>query len=340
MTRTRLAPSLLVAVVVALALPSIAHAQELKEEKQAKIPQRHEFGVDFALVFAHRYNQSNLAARYVFTPEALDRRDDVVPLLRRHVRRPDELHVVAYHFGSQIDTMTGAFAGGSLHLFDKRLYLAADGGITFTNVGDYDGHEDGYYTAPVRGEIGGYPLELLGVGAYWEARPVIDHTLPAADSGFAEVHRSGLDQEIGGVINFSLPTDRLLIRLLGGYRITDWTFTGFHPGPMTIRGAHVHAFVSYQAQVELSYYLQADVRYETWHNDRPLDDDPLTPFVDGVHRTVPFVDVEAGLIYWFEGRLGFGVALGGGWVGHPPTYQDPRVGGGSGRLAATFTTRF
>jgi hypothetical protein len=296
-------------------------------------PQRHEVEADLDIVTAEKRTLSVADARYTFTPEALERWDDVVALLRRHVRRPSEAYARVHRSGSQDETIWTFALGGIGYLFDGRAYGKADAGIEHHDV-IYDQFEDGFVTLPMRVELGGYPTDLFGVGGYYAFTPIAFAT-EDDDFGDSDIARSGATHEVGLATRFSTPSDRFYAELSAGWRVTDWEFDGMRAGSLGGNGPRARIALFLQGTPSLSYRLAVEGSREQWKNERPEEQ----PFIESEEKTSYNLDIEAGLLYWFEGMNAFGISLGGGYFGGIPTIVIERDRA-FGKISVHFTTRF
>jgi hypothetical protein len=260
---------------------------------------------------------SIFTAQYTRFFPPLDRKDEVVPILRRFVRHPSEVYLRFERLGSQSDSRTALVAGGTLQLLDGRVYGTGELGIAKEDIA-YDDNEGGYVDAPFRLEVGGRPLELLSLGAVYLGRPIVATTDP--DAAFRiPAERSGTDQFFGGRLAYATATDRFFLNLTAGYRYVDWTFTGFHPGALTAKGPRVDLLLSLQTSRSVSWQLGLMAAREEWDNER-IDDDDDDYVGEDTSRTVDSFQGEGAFVYWFEGRYGFRLSLGGGFRGEEPIY--------------------
>src|SRR5687767_13320637 len=99
--------SLAFAAVCLLAVPAAAREAE---------PQAHEVRVDLDIAVERQANSASFDAQYTFTPSALNRTDDVVPILRRFVRHPSALWGRVRRLGYTRESVTGGDVGGILQL--------------------------------------------------------------------------------------------------------------------------------------------------------------------------------------------------------------------------------
>jgi len=160
-----------------------------------------------------------------------------------------------------------------------------------------------------------------------------------------EADRAGSEHEVGATTSFATPTDRVLGTVWGGYYRADWTFSGFHEGDIRIRGEHAGFRLSFQTSSTLSIQWRMNGRLEQWDNRR-LGDDGVDFVGEETDRRVVTIDGDLGFTFWFEGRLGFAVALGGGFQSEPPVLYRPPNGAvpkgdrGFGRLGMGVVSRF
>jgi hypothetical protein len=312
----RRAALLLAAAALAVAIaPGQAHARRKKS-----ILQPHEIRLDFDIGVANQANVSFFDARYLWTPSPLESEDLAVPAVRRFVRHPTEIYFNARREGSTLDTRTGAFAGATVHVLDGLLYLRGEGGLEIDDV-RYDGTEGGYYAAPYHLELGGRPIPLLSVGAYFRGRPIIDYYRSDAP---VTSNRDGGETEYGGVLAFATPDDRLLGSVSFGRHRADWSFTSFSPGEMDVEGYRGTASFTWQANPNFSWIFRAAAGRETWDNRRTgigaLGINP--PFA----RLVWNAQADVGILYWHEQRYGFRFSLGGAYDGEKPILNGEQRG--------------
>jgi hypothetical protein len=327
----RLAAQLLAVLVAVVGGAAPARGQRREE------PQPHEWAADIDITVSELSNSALVAIQYTWTPESLNRFDEVVPALRRFVRHPSSLFARVRHDGNTIDTRSAVEAGGALHLIDGRIFVQAQGGVERDEV-RYN-FEDVYWAAPFTLEIGGRPHPLLALGLYYRGRPVLDAS--AGDEFLSASYRDGVEHELGGTVTGATPGDQLLASLSAGYYLADWEYTGTNPGPLDVKGWHAQARLSVQSSSTMSWTLSVKGRREAWDNGR-LGEDISTLVGPDLERRVWAFEGDAGLLYWFKGKLGFHVTVGGGFETEPPIYYDNfRVGTrGMGRLGFGFVSRY
>ena len=313
--RRLLAPCSL-SLSLSLLTPAVAGARE--EE-----PQLHEVVVDVDLKVESRANGALINASYTFTPGAINRTDEVVPILRRFVRHPSSLFIGVARTGSTIEEISSARAGGTLQLAGGRIYASADGGIDYY-VTSNDPNEHGYWAVPINVEVGFRPLNLLSVGGFYGRRTIVD-TSRFADRTLPESLRDGQEQRFGLTAAMATPNDRIYATVSGWLSRNDWSFEEFHPGDIKVRGFGASFRASYQLSFGTSIVLRGLVRKENWVNTREGDENPA--FV-GAHldRDVVFAYGGADLIYWYKGRFAFRFGFGGGYEGAPPTFASRETG--------------
>jgi hypothetical protein len=315
-------------VPLLLLFASTARAE--RSERQA-----HEVGADVDITLAEQSNAALIVIQYMWTPETLERYDEVVPALRRFVRHPSALVARFRHDGGTLDTRSALEGGGTLHLLEGRLYASGLGGIERDQV--HYNFEDVYWTTPFTVEAGARPLELLSAGGYYRGRPIISAT--AGDVAFPSF-RDGMEHELGFVLQTATPGDQLLASLRGGYYLADWDYTGQNPGPLDVKGWRAQAKLSYQTSSTNSWTVNLLFRREDWDNGRLGEDFPDLVGED-VERRVTAFEGDLGFQYWFRGTLGFRVTVGGGFETEPPIYYETfRVGTrGFGRFGFGFIKR-
>lgn len=324
------------AALLALAVTALAHTARAD---RTPVPQPHEIRADLDLAVADSANSAVVGLQYTWTPTALDRFDPVAPPLRRFVRHPNALWARLAHDGSILDTRSGVHAGGALHLFDGRLYGLAEIGAELDTV-IYDTREDGYVAMPAQVEVGLRPAGMVSLGAFARVRSILDST---SDSLIVEpVTRSGEESELGGTATVLTPGDRLFLTLALARTSTAWTFTGFHAGEIDVSGLSAVLALNILATRSTSWLLRAQARREDWENDR--EGDSGADFVGSkTNRLVWTASADMAMIYWFQGRLGFRVAFGGGLAEAPPIYyhgQGPGRFPGFGELGLGLVSRF
>jgi hypothetical protein len=296
------------------ALPALAQSREPE-------PQAHEVSLSLDISVESEANAALVEAQYTYTPSKINRVDEVVPILRRFVRHPSAVWLRILRFGYTREPVTGGSVGGVLHL--GPAYVGGDVGVQH-DVVDYDRFEHAYWAAPFSLEAGLRPMEGLSVGAFYSARPVISTVLDDR-LGFNQAERDGNDQRIGGRLAYSTPTDRVYATLSGWGHIADWTFSGFHPGDVTIRGIGAAARVAFQITSGFSISLRGEIARDHWDNQREDDDSDDFVGVD-VDREVVGVRGGVDVDYWHRGRYAFRFGLGGGFEGAPPTVNNRETG--------------
>jgi hypothetical protein len=312
--------------VALLALAGMAQARK-------PVPQQHELRLDVDISIENEANTAIVDFQYIFTPKSLNRFDEVVPALRRYVRHPSALWLRATRFGSSLDATTSAKVGGIGQLLDGKFFTLAEVGIEYDDV-LYDLAEDSYLAMPFTLELGGRPAELISLGAYYRGRPIL-----AAYEGDTpnKVLRSGNEHSVGGLLSFATPDDRLFVSLGAGYHLADWEFTGFHAGTMTVRGLQAMLSASFQTSEATSVRLNVVGARENWVNERVGDEDVIFVGPD-LDRDVWSVRGELEMMYWYQGRIGLRVGLGGGYEGEKPIFR-PRERG-QFRLGFGIVTRY
>ena len=309
---------------------SVATAHARRSE-----PQAHEVNANVDITLSEQSNAALIVVNYLWTPETIERYDEVVPALRRFVRHPSAVIARFRHDGGTLDTRSALEAGGILHLLGGHLYASGLGGIERDQV--HYNFEDVYWTTPFSAELGGRPHELLSIGGYYRGRPVIEaEGGDVANPSF----RDGIEHELGAAIQGATPGDQLLASLRGGYYRADWDYTGQNPGPLDVKGWRAQAKLSWQTSSTNSWTLNLLYRREDWDNGRLGEDFPDLVGED-VERRVTAFEGDLGFMYWFRGTLGFNVSLGGGYEDEPPIYYETfRVGTrGFGRFGFGFAKR-
>jgi hypothetical protein len=337
MPRLSSLPAALAAVIV-LALAPAALAQTPR-------PQNNEIQFDLDATFMSPNNASRIAIVYTWLPGAINARDEVVPALRRFVRQPTELYAGAVRTTDTFDNVTGALVGGRFAPLGGRFYGLAELGIDYDTIeNDPYEQEEAYIGGSARLEVGGRVLPLLQLGAAYSARSVLK-AMPKSTLTGLRAERDGGAQDFDAVLTFSTPDDRLLLSAAVGWRDVDWTFAGPAPGQAIASGPHASLRGSLQLDFQTSILFRAFYSREDWENTRTVaSPDPETPdFSDYLAKEfrapnkpegrVNVVEVELGLLYWFEARWGFRVSLGGGYSDAMPLVDSrdtPRFKAGVG----------
>jgi hypothetical protein len=286
----------------------------------ARDPQRHEVRVDLDLGLEREASAADLDAQYTFTPPAIDREDDVPPILRRFVRRPSAIWARVRRLGHSREPVTGAALGGVLHLGPG--YAGAEVGVEHDVVA-YDDTEHAYLAAPLSVEAGLRPTPRISVGALYSGRFVIGAS--PDDRLVAQAERSGADHRAGGRLAIATPGDRLFVDVSAWGRVADLRFDGFHPGVVTIRGLGAALRVAFQLGHSLSLGLRGELRRDHWVNGRAGDEDPRFVGPETDRQVLGALGVLE-LHFWHRGRHGFRVGLGGGYEGAPPTVDSRETG--------------
>jgi hypothetical protein len=308
-----------------LAVP--AAAQEL---------QYHEISAMADISIESGANTSTVDLQYILTPGGIDRQDEVIPALRRFVRHPSALYVQLHRRGASALTTDTSFAvGGVLHLFDGVIYGKGEIGINRTLVAYDETREDRYDTVPFTLEVGGRPIPLLSLGAFYSGAPIIGSKPNDGALAADKITRDGNDHTIGGVVEFATPDDRLHVKVTGSFHIIDWTFTGPQPGDITVRGPGVTLKLVYQLSAELGIGLFGSFKREHWVDSRAGDEDIIGRDLD---RQVKTLDVEGELVYWYRARFGFRFFVGGGFADAPPLLGQ--IYTGFGKFGGGIITRF
>jgi hypothetical protein len=321
-------------VALATLAPHLAAAKDIT-------PQNNEVATDITASFANTGdNDSDVSIVYTWYPEALDKNDEVVPLLRRYVRQPTEIGGKATINNDITDTIYGLHAFGQGWLGGLG-YGRGEAGLEYDAViNDPDDIEHAFLAANLRAEAGVRLFGLLQLGGFYRYRPVLI-TFPNPLGSLAITQeRSGNTQEFGGSLAFATPEDRLYLQGMLGYRNIDWDFTGQYAGPITGKALIGQAKVSLQLSPRFSLYLSGEFSNTDWDNERLGQTGP-PPSVTGRPPKGTRIDVrgDAGFTYWFEGKWGFRIALGGGYYDKGPVrYQN--YSSGLLRLGVGFTTRY
>jgi hypothetical protein len=331
-------PALRSALGAVVLVTAAAHPAAAKDVE----PQNNEVAVDVDASFAKAGdNDSDVSATYTWFPGALDKNDEVVPVLRRFVRQPLELGGRLIRTNDVTDTISGlgAFAEGWLGGIG---YGRAELGLEYDDVvNDPTDEEHAFIAGNARFEAGARVLSLLQLGGFYRYRPVLI-TLPEPNGLEAIVQeRSGQTQEFGVAMSFATPEDRLYVQALAGLRDVDWSFSGQrYPGTITGRAVFGQARVSLQMSPEISFFARAEFHDTDWDNER-LGQSGDGDMATGRPPKMTRLDVraDAGFIYWFEGKWGFRISLGGGYYDKGPLFfQD--FESGLLRVGVGFTTRY
>ena len=305
----------------------------------AEEPQYHEVTADADVSIESGANTATAGVKYTLSFGGIDRQDEVIPALRRFVRHPSAVWVRIDRRGSSaVESETSVNVGGILHLFDGALHLSGEAGVSRNDVlfDDFYGGEDYYDTATYHLELGGRPLPLLSIGAFFEGEPIIGRS-SGTDVASEANTRDGGAKTIGGVVELSTPDDRLYLHLTGFYHTVDWTFSGFHPGDITIRGIGGSLQATYQLDVDAGVGLRTTMSREHWVDTRMGDNDPLW-LGRNLDRQVWNVEIDAEFTFWYRSRFGFRVFLGGGYQEAPPLIAVTATG--FGKFGGGITARF
>jgi hypothetical protein len=166
-------------------------------------------------------------------------------------------------------------------------------------------------------ELGGRPIPLLSLGAFYSGAPIIGSAAASDIIASERITRDGSEHTIGGVVEFATPGDRFYLKVIGSFRNVDWTFTGPQPGDITVRGPGIQAKAVYQLTAEFGVGLFASFKREHWVDSRVGDEDPLLIGRD-LDRQVKTLDIEAEVLYWYRAHFGFRFFVGGGFADAPP----------------------
>jgi hypothetical protein len=316
---------------------------EVEEPQRRRRPQNNEVDFQADVIFqggANRYqpdNASRMSVGYVWLPGGgLDKNDEVVPMLRRFIRQPLELGARFERRSDQFDTVSG-LVGLVRYWPIPFVYGQLELGVENDEVENDENQSEGsYWASVVRAEAGVRVLPLLQVGGFLRRRGLFD-TDNSEELLVAE--RSGDETWFGLAVTGATPGDRLLASAYLGYRDTSWDFAGFHPGTLTGEGTFLELRLSYQSSSTMSWFLAGDVASETWNEQRARG-------VDGDGNTIPprgekdvlVTNVDAGIVYWFEGKWGFRISFGGGYTDALPV-ADARETGRI-RFGVGFTSRY
>lgn len=333
MTAKHFLAASLVAATAALAGSGVAGAREL-------VPQNNEVNFDVDATFAkHGRNESDLNLAYTWYPAPLDRNDEVVPMLRRFVRQPLEIGGRLGRVTDVTDEVTGLYAFAQAWLID-RLYARAQAGLEYDRVtNEMSRLEDAFVSSNLRAEAGARVLPLLQLGGFYGDRSALIG-LPDTTLTGVRTERSGQVQEFGGRLAFATPEDRLMLDVSGGYRMTDWSFVGNQAGDITGRSMFGTFRASLQLSPTASIYFRAEASTTDWVNHRMGQQEFIDQRPNGAGGNTR-VDLrgDLGYIYWFEGRWGFRVSLGGGYFDKGPLFNQD-FESGLARLGVGFTSRY
>ena len=320
------------AAALATALLAVPLAASGKEPQ----PQNNEVSFDVDATFARaRQNSSDLRLGYTWYPGALDKNDEVVPALRRFVRQPTEIGVRLQRGGDAYDAITGFYGSALAWLPGDLVYGQVELGVEYDSVeNELQRIENAFVAGVARAEAGVRVIPALELGGFYRYRPVL-LTFPEQTLVGVTVERSGQSQEFGGRFGVGTPDDRLLLEGTFAYRMHDWTFEGQYPGDITGRALVGALRASVQLTSATSIVLRGEVESTDWVNHRAGQDDVTGRGTEG---NVLGVRVDVGYLYWFEGRWGFRVMLGGGYIEQGPLFQS--FESGLFRLGVGLTTRY
>jgi hypothetical protein len=326
MLMSRVVPTSLL-LAGALAWPDVAHARD-------PVPQQHEVRVEVDASFGERFNGSFIEGTYLYMPESLNKYDEVVPALRRHVHQPTSFfgHLVRDGGTSEVSsTLTGGATGT---LAGGHLYYLGELGFDHTDVTNDNGAEGTYWAMPARVELAARLPGALQLGGYVEYRLVLGSS-PSQDDLQGDTHRSGAGQEFGAIFAWASPGDTIYLQARAGYRLIDWTFEGNQPGDVSASGPHGDLRLSWQTSRRMSVWTHFESRYDQWDNGRISQDNQIE---DPLQNSAFSLIGDVGLVFWFEGKWGFRASLGGGYLGAPPLIGE--IDRGLIRLGVGFTNRW
>jgi hypothetical protein len=286
-------------------------------------------------------NDSDVTATYTWFPGAIDKNDEVVPLLRRFVRQPLEIGGRLSRVNDVTDTITGLDGFAEAWLAGIG-YGRADLGLEYDSVlNDPPREENAFLAGNVRLEAGVRVLSLLQLGGFYRYRPVLA-TFPEPNGLIGIVQeRSGQTQEVGLGLSVATPEDRLYFQALAGVRDVDWSFTGRYTGDITGRAVFGQARLSLQLSPEFSIFARGQFDQTDWDNERSGQTEHTSDMATGRPAKMTRLDLRAdvGIVYWFEGKWGFRLSLGGGYYDKGPLFfQD--IESGLARIGVGFTTRY
>lgn len=301
-------------------------------------PQLHEFRADVDVSAIRQGNSAVIDLQYTFTPSALERRDAVVPALRRFVRHPSAVWARLHRDGSTLEGRTSLNLGGIGYLLGGRVHATGEVGIEHDEI-KHDPFEDTSYLAmPATLELGGRPLPLLSVGAFVRYRPILGTTYARVAQNS---ERTGDEIRFGGTLTFATPEDRIFGTIWAGRQEADWDFTGYLTGPITTRGWVGGARLSFQTSPSMSVWLRAEGHLEDWQNGRvpPVDGNGnYIEFLEDREAEVWGVIADVGFTYWHKGHTAFRVSLGGGFESEAPVRGLRERG--MGRIGVGLISRF
>jgi len=293
---------------------------------QAREPdiQQHELSGEIDIAVQTGGNAALFDALYTFSPEGIDRNDeDTPPVLRRFLIHPSSVSLhVTQNGGTREAILTGT-AAIELNPFQGAVYLRAEGGVgRHLTIYAEPALEFGYYFATVYGEAGFRPVNSLQLGVFYKGEPVLKEDRD--DMTGAQADRSGLESTFGATATFVTPNDRIFATFTGFGHVADWTYSPeFNGGKVTVRGFGGTARIAYLASMTTTLQFRGSVNRDHWVDGRVADN--ATPGFD-VDRQVWTATGDADLIYWYLGRYGFRLSLGGGYAGAPPVYNSKATG--------------
>jgi hypothetical protein len=334
MNEKHLLRSVLGAAVLVTAAAGPAAARDVE-------PQNNEIAVDVDASFAKAGdNDSDVSATYTWFPGALDKNDEVVPVLRRFVRQPLEIGGSLTRMNDVTDTTTG-LSGFAQAWLGGIGYGRADLGLDYDSViNDPTGEEHAFLAGNARLEVGARVLSLVQLGGFYRYRPVLT-TFPSPNGIIGIVQeRSGQTQEFGVSLSFATPEDRLYFQALAGLRDVDWTFSGHYAGDVTGRAVFGQARLSLQLSPQISLFARGEFHTTDWDNERQGQTGTGDMSTNRpAQMTRHDIRADVGFIYWFEGKWGFRISMGGGYYDKGPLYfQDTESG--LARIGVGFTTRY
>ncbi len=301
-------------------------------------PQAHEVDADLQIAIQQSYNNAaNIDAQYTYTPGGIDRNSELPAVLRRFILHPSSVWLHIYHVGATREVHQFVTAGADLQPFGGVVYARVEGGVG-RHLTIYDEpFEYGYTFAVLRGEVGVRPLPQLTVGAFYRGEPTLG--VVHGNNPTLEAERSGAEHRFGVTTTFATPDDRLYATIEAWGRITDWTFSNVPAdnGDITVRGYGASARLAYNASLTTTLQIRGNVARDHWVNTRPGDVNQSSTFGHYIgpnpDRQVWSAEGFADLLYWMNGRWGFRVSAGGGYLQAPPLFNtqataEISVGGG------------
>jgi hypothetical protein len=312
-----------------LAAPRAARAAD-------PVPQNNEVEVNVDATFATQSNESLVDGVYRYYVAPLDKKDDVVPALRRFVHHPSTLFVHGDR-DSEVGGTSTYLGGGAEWWLGDRAFVGGEAGGSYVDVIRDDDAEGSYLDASLRAEAGFRPAELLHVSLSYKWTPVL-YDLPPSGLPQSQAHRSGATHLALVGFGASSPGDTVLFTAHLGVRANRWSFAqpGYQPGDLDGTFGVADMRLSYQSDREKSWFISLRGYYGEWNNQRDIDD--ISTIGGERKKNVFGVQGDLGFVYWFEGHWGFRVSMGGGYDGRPPLAHE--VERGLIRFGVGFVSRY